>query len=547
MYKLLIVDDERYIVESLAELFAAQKDLDLEILTAYYADEALDIFNMQKIDFVFLDIQMPGMNGIEAAKKINENWPDCRIIFLTGYSRFDYLYESKKLKNTSFLLKTESNTAILNALKSAIANYQKQQTYKLLVSQAEWTNQLLVHLSHADILRDFLHGKSLFDLHETIHQNKLFKFHTDFPVYLLYLKLQWTIPSDNYSQYQHTLVQLTLHFYHILNEKYHISMVDIDSDTVCVLIQPIFTPLSNSPECHGNYIRECLNSCIFSLTDACSCHFFIIMQETSVNWNFIEKTFESYRQYYTYILQHSLVQYDCIMLYKEDALTSTMDQDQPLPNMHSCIATLTSGLQQHDYKRITSALDLLEDNLTSIHSMHNLTAIHMYHKISNLYIDYITQFHLTEKIALKIGLYKLYNINQFENWKDVIHYYRQLSKILLNTLTEEENTSREKIVIQIKKYIQRNLNRQLSLNEISNHVNYNSSYVSRLFRQVTGENISQYTMQKKIEKAKEYLMEGNESIQHIAEKLGFETSQYFSSVFKKMTGHSPRDYRNLSL
>lgn len=544
MYKLLIVDDERYIVESLAELFSCQQDLELEILTSYYADEALEIFNTQKIDFVFLDIQMPGMNGIELAKRINENWPDCQIIFLTGYSRFDYLYESEKLKNTSFLLKTESNTTILNTLKAAISTYEKSRNYDLLLSQSEWNDQFFKHLSHTNILRDFLHGKSLFNLHDTIHQNKLFKFKTTMPVYMLFLKLQRTEDTTDYSKYQCMLVQLTVHFYHALNAKYHVSMVDTDSDTVCVLIQPLDNAMTTITDQHGNYIMECLNSCMFALIQACSCHFLVIMQLNPVNWNQIEHTFEQYRQYYTNLLQHTLVQYDCIMLCKEN-ITSSIEQ--PLPNMHSCIISLANGLQQHDLANIKSALNLLEDNLTPIHSMHSLTAIHMYHKISNLYIDYIVQFHLAEKIALKIGLYKLYNINQFDCWKDVIQYYRQLSEVLLNTLNEEENSSREYIILQIKKYIQENLNRQLSLTEVSNYVNYNSSYVSRLFRQITGENLSQYIMQKRIEKAKEYLTEGNESIQNIAEKLGFETSQYFSSVFKKITGHSPRDYRNLSL
>ncbi len=114
-------------------------------------------------------------------------------------------------------------------------------------------------------------------------------------------------------------------------------------------------------------------------------------------------------------------------------------------------------------------------------------------------------------------------------------------------ISDEENGSQERTISEIKKYIKSNLGRSLSLDEIANHVNYNSTYISRLFRQLTGENISRYIVEQKIEKAKEYLSETNESIQTISEKLGFETSQYFSNVFKKRTGISPREYRNLSL
>ena len=55
MYRLLIVDDERYLVESIYELISAQSELDLDILTCCYSDEAMQIINSQRIDLILLD------------------------------------------------------------------------------------------------------------------------------------------------------------------------------------------------------------------------------------------------------------------------------------------------------------------------------------------------------------------------------------------------------------------------------------------------------------------------------------------------------------
>ena len=107
MYRLLIVDDERYLVESIYELISAQSELDLDILTCCYSDEAMQIINSQRIDLILLDINMPGKTGLEIADELAEIWPSCQIIFLTGYADFDYIYRSSKLKNATFLLKTE--------------------------------------------------------------------------------------------------------------------------------------------------------------------------------------------------------------------------------------------------------------------------------------------------------------------------------------------------------------------------------------------------------------------------------------------------------
>lgn len=81
MYRLLIVDDERYLVESIYELISAQSELDLDILTCCYSDEAMQIINSQRIDLILLDINMPGKTGLEIADELAEIWPSCQIIF----------------------------------------------------------------------------------------------------------------------------------------------------------------------------------------------------------------------------------------------------------------------------------------------------------------------------------------------------------------------------------------------------------------------------------------------------------------------------------
>ena len=135
MYRLLIVDDERYLVESIYELISAQSELDLDILTCCYSDEAMQIINSQRIDLILLDINMPGKTGLEIADELAEIWPSCQIIFLTGYADFDYIYRSSKLKNATFLLKTEDNDTILKAVRDAISQLDFETEHRKLLSK----------------------------------------------------------------------------------------------------------------------------------------------------------------------------------------------------------------------------------------------------------------------------------------------------------------------------------------------------------------------------------------------------------------------------
>lgn len=545
MFRLLIVDDERYIVESLSELFSTRPDLD--ILTAYYGDNALRILKNTKVDLIFLDIKMPGMSGIEVAREITVNWPNCKIIFFTGYASFDYIYEIKNMKNTSFLLKTEDNDTILASLQQAITELETQRSYQQLTSQAEQMQMRLSYLLHADILRDLLNGKSPTDLRETIaRSNEHFQFDITSPLHLLYLKIKWESSIDFHVDFHQRITMLTAYFHHCLNEKYRISLVDMDTNTFLLFIQPLAGVHPTMNMSHSTYIRECLNDSISSTLPIPDCHLLLLMREQEISWFQIGKSFDFYHQYFINILLPSFAQYDRLITCKDEDLNcSSQDSSfQRISLSPSLLPGLNAGLQAGNLQEINVILQQLQEILSQMGSMHHLAAISLYHNISNIYIDFIMQYHLTEKIALHIGLYKLYNLNQFQTWADLIAYYQQLSILLTQTVANGENDSRNRTILQVKAFIKSNLHRSLSLNEIANAVNYNSTYLSRLFHQITGESISQYIIREKIAKAEDYLAHSSESIQNIAEKLGFESSQYFSLVFKKNTGLSPRDFRN---
>ena len=70
----------------------------------------------------------------------------------------------------------------------------------------------------------------------------------------------------------------------------------------------------------------------------------------------------------------------------------------------------------------------------------------------------------------------------------------------------------------------------------------NRSYLSRIYKQKTGENLFNAINRRKIEEAKRQMAEGNRKIGEIAERVGVEDIAYFSKMFKRYTGCSPREY-----
>ena len=99
----LLVDDETPFVETMTKRLEKR---DLKIIAAFSGEEALEILSKnQNTDVVFLDVKMPGMNGIETLEKIRNQFPLIEVIMLTGHATVESAIEGMKLGAFDYLMK----------------------------------------------------------------------------------------------------------------------------------------------------------------------------------------------------------------------------------------------------------------------------------------------------------------------------------------------------------------------------------------------------------------------------------------------------------
>lgn len=92
-------------------------------------------------------------------------------------------------------------------------------------------------------------------------------------------------------------------------------------------------------------------------------------------------------------------------------------------------------------------------------------------------------------------------------------------------------------------YIDKNLHKNIQLEEIANHVYLSHYYFSKLFKKEMSINFITYVNQKKVERAKTLLLESQRSVEHIARDLGFKQPSYFCKIFKNFIGITPAEFR----
>lgn len=122
------------------------------------------------------------------------------------------------------------------------------------------------------------------------------------------------------------------------------------------------------------------------------------------------------------------------------------------------------------------------------------------------------------------------------------------SSSLLHTAMEQAHHAREQaansLIEQAKSYIDTHFVDELSMEEVAEQVHLNPFYFSKLFKQHIGQTFTDYVTQSRITLARSLLEENDLSLKEISYQVGYKDPNYFSRVFKKVTGLAPTEYRN---
>lgn len=120
MYRVLIADDEPIEITIVTKIIQKNFKDGIEIVQAVNGREAIEKFLEKKCQVVLLDVEMPGINGLEAAERIRKEDKTCSIIFLTAFDEFTYAKRAITVKALDYLLKPVSDDELIAVIDEAI-------------------------------------------------------------------------------------------------------------------------------------------------------------------------------------------------------------------------------------------------------------------------------------------------------------------------------------------------------------------------------------------------------------------------------------------
>ena len=539
MIKILLVDDEYHVISHISSLLQQIDFCEINTLKTTFAHEALQIIASSHIDIAFLDINMPKINGLQIANKIYNQWPDCQIIFLTAYEVFDYIYEANQYPGAIYLLKAESDNKILDTAISCCHTISQKRKEKSYLSDIQRKEKLLLLLQEQQFLREAVHGTITGTWEQFAKNANLdirFSFKND--VYLMLMHVRRSpSPYFDSSFYLEKMEQL-------LGNLFHFSFVETEKGIYLWIFQE-----KENPEKELAYF-DCLKDTMDSFLDICTDikhqKLSLCLYPEKVTWALFSRTYQFlYDSYYK----------ESVMLSSHSSVAKVIGENLTYENLESVsditshttqfvwISSMKQALYQGNKELFFTGLQYCRQYCTAIKSMHHVSTISLYFSIVLIYLEYIALHNMETKIAMETALYPLYYINDFPDWEHAFSYLRQLGEIIFRIASKNNTNKTQHLIASIQNYIQEHLTDNLNLSVIANYVNYNESHISRLFKRHTGSNLSDYITSCRVEYAKSLLEKTDDTVQVISQKVGFHTSQYFSSVFRKSTGLSPNEYR----
>ena len=133
---------------------------------------------------------------------------------------------------------------------------------------------------------------------------------------------------------------------------------------------------------------------------------------------------------------------------------------------------------------------------------------------------------------------------QFNSLADILTWLQSFCSKLCRLLNDRKSTRSDKLVEQARAYVDEHYMEKLTLADIADSLNISAGHLSNTFKKLTGSTLSDYIATVKIEHDKELIDTHQYLMYEISDMLGFDNPYYFSKVFKKVTGISPREHEN---
>lgn len=524
MYKVMIADDEGIVRQSLTMMIEKSFGTSCQIETARTGRGAIELAQKFRPDIAFMDIQMPGINGMDAVEEIKKFCQSTYFIIITAYDQFNYAKKAIDLGVIEFMTKPFNKKRIIDVMQKTMTKIDEQRLKR----------------------ENDLKNKEKLEIVIPIIESSM--------IYTILVQEDYGEKTDQFR----TLLDI--------QEDYGFMMVIGFGDKVSGT--SMTNPIGIAVKAQKFYmelrqiIKDSFNGYVGSvMTNKVAV--LVPCLKPTIEYNERVKIIEQVRNM-VHRLQHYIdVEFKVgigSVVPMEKLLISYKEAVKAMRMVKGCVSHIKDIVPQS--REGENTVIELEKALIFEFKRSDLTGflqevVHVYEQLVNKEPE--------ELMLLKAKLFEFLIIIQQEVKKDItsdlkienrdlIHILEcqrnELKQVFIENMTflyEYRESMKKEVysetILRAKALIDAYYYKDMNLEAISREVNVSPYYFSKIFKEETGKNFIDYITCIRIEKAKEALKEKNRSIKEICIKVGYKDPNYFSRLFKKQVGVTPTEYR----
>lgn len=527
MYKIMLADDEGIVIDSVKFIIEKEFGDDCVIEFAKTGRSVIELAEKFRPDIAIMDIQMPGINGIDAMKEIRQSNSNVIFIVMSAYDKFDYAKEAIKLGVLEYITKPMDRTKIVLAIKKAMGLVDKE--------RARRSNDLLIKEKLETVVPIIESGLIYNILLQEHFEEDIENYKTMLGINSNYAYMIAVVCGDEQEGNHMTnavgsSVRMQKHYQEVresLKEYFHCIVGTVMANKLAVLV-----PCEHGVIEYNKRIEliEHARELVRRLRKKTDISFRIGIGNVDELGNLSE----SYNKALNALLitTGSVAHVDDLPIgcnYAGDYpvhLEKKLFEEVEKGDVNNAI---TAAAAFFDWMAETSPENLMEIRTKVLEF--TLWAERMAYEKGGMTYQFNSR---SDYLPTLMGMTEL---SQIKCW--FIDKIMESCRNILSKRAEKSNS----IIEMAKEYIRQHFNKDISLDDVSRAVNISPYYFSKIFKEDTGENFIEYLTGIRIEKAKELLGTTEYSMKEICAMSGYQDPNYFSRSFKKNVGVTPTEYK----
>lgn len=527
-YKIMLADDEGIVIDSLKFIIEKEFGDSCTVEFAKTGRSVIELAENYRPDIAIMDIQMPGINGIEAMREIRATNQSVIFIVMSAYDKFDYAKEAIRLGVLEYITKPMEKTRIVAALKKAMEQIDRERDKR--------SNDLLIREKLETVMPIIESGlvyNLLFQEHftEDIENYKQLLNLTTDKAYMLAVVCGESQEGNHMTDAVGSSVKLQEHD-HTLREALKEAYPGVILGMSMSNKLPGLVPCKDKQMAYEERIAliERSRELVRELRKRTQISFRIGISAIAP----LEEARDSYKE-----AINALIMTTGSVAHVDDLpIGCAHEETYPLDLEKKLFAEVKNGEAAHAVATAESYFDVIEER----------------------YGDYLMN------IRLKVLEFVLYAEHLAYNSGGMTYEFRDRADYLPAVMEMTEAAALRKwfadkigeacrsigtkasekslgAVEAAKAYIRSNYSRDISLDEVSQVVNISPYYFSKIFKEDVGEGFVEYLTGLRMDKARELLNTTEHSMKEICSMVGYADPNYFSRIFKKNVGLTPTEYK----